>query len=180
MDISEKTLIQGCIHQDRRYQKLLYERYCQAMFTIAVRLCNHYEDAEDVLQEAFIEVFRNIHQFRQESTIGAWIKKIVVRCAVKKAKKHSKYSEYEDIDLATEENADVWKVQETDMEYLEKCILSLPEKSRQVFVLAEIEGYAHEEIAQILNISTGTSKSQLHYAKQLLRQKLQTILKNRI
>jgi RNA polymerase sigma-70 factor (ECF subfamily) len=148
------------------------------MFSIAVRLCNHYEDAEDALQEAFVEVFRNIHQFRRESTLGAWIKKIVVRCSIKKTKKSTKYSEYENLTLTADENADIWIEEETDMEYLEKCILSLPEKCRQIFVLVEIEGYAHEEIAQMFNISAGTSKSQLHYAKQLLKQKLQTILKN--
>lgn len=179
MNISEEAIIQGCIQQDRRCQKLLYERYCEAMFSVAVRLCNYYEDAEDALQEAFIEVFRNIHQFRKESTLGAWIKKIVVRCALKKTKKNTKYTQYETLN-DTAEDFDTYITQETDMEYLEKCILSLPEKCRQVFVLAEIEGYTHEEIAQMLNISAGTSKSQLHYAKQLLKQKLQTILKNEI
>jgi len=179
VNTTEEALIQGCIHQDRRYQKLLYERYCEAMFTVAVRLCNHYEDAEDALQEAFLEVFKHIHQFRNESTLGAWIKKIVVRCAIKKTKKSLKYSEYEYTTLpVTDDDFDTWAEQETDMEYLEKCILSLPEKCRQIFVLAEIEGYAHDEIAQMMNISTGTSKSQLHYAKQILKQKLQTILKH--
>lgn len=175
MNIPEETLIQGCIHQDRRYQKLLYERYCEAMFTIAVRLCQSHEDAEDALQEAFIEVFKHIHEFRKESTLGAWIKKIVIRCAIKKAKKSNKRTEYEDIHSISTDT-DIWISEEIDVEYLEKCILSLPEKCRQVFVLAEIEGYAHEEIAQMLAISIGTSKSQLHYAKQLLKQKLQTIL----
>lgn len=177
MNISEETLIKGCIQQDRRYQKLLYEKYCEAMFTVAVRLCNDYQDAEDALQEAFVEVFRNIQQFRKESTLGAWIKKIVVRSAIRKTKKDTKYTEYETIHDITDD-LDTYITQETDMEYLEKCILSLPEKCRQIFVLSEIEGYAHEEIAQMLNISAGTSKSQLHYAKQLLKQKLQIILKN--
>lgn len=179
MNISEEALIQGCIKQDRHYQKLLYEKYCEAMFTVAVRLCNSYEDAEDALQEAFVEVFRNIQQFRRECTLGAWIKKIVVRCAIKKTKQNTKYSEYEvPIVFNSNPNTELWIEQEIDTEYLEKCILSLPEKCRQVFVLAEIEGYTHEEITQILNISIGTSKSQLHYAKQLLKQKLETILKN--
>ncbi|MCS7077620.1 MAG: RNA polymerase sigma factor [Bacteroidia bacterium] len=176
MDISEETLIQGCIKQERRFQKLLYDRYCAAMFTIAVRLCVHYEDAEDALQEAFLEVFKHIHEFRKESTLGAWIKKIVVRTALKKNKKSSQRQDIQILPL-TFCDFDNLIEKQTDMEYLEKCILSLPQKSRQIFVLAEIEGYSHEEIAELLQISVGTSKSQLHYAKQLLKQKLEPILK---
>lgn len=89
MQVPEDILIQGCIDQNRRFQKLLYEQYCKSMFTLAVRLSADYQDAEDALQEAFIQVFKHIHKFRKESTLGAWIKKIVVRTALKKSKKQA-------------------------------------------------------------------------------------------
>ena len=163
--ITEEQLIDGCRKNNRKIQKLLYDRYCDAMFTIAFRIINDYDNASDALQEAFIQVFKDIRQFKGNSTIGAWIKTIVVRTAIKKLKKEDTFSR-----LERHQNGETisWP-QEMKGEDLEKAILSLADGCRTIFLLIEVEGYKHLEVAKMLNISEGTSKSQLHYAKKQLK-----------
>lgn len=168
ISMTEAELIEGCLAQDRLAQKTLYDRYSQAMFTVAYRITNDFELAADVSQEGFLKVFTNMHQFRRESTLGAWIKTIVIRTALSKIKKRI---QFEPLD-ATHLNDWVDWGTRMDTEYLEKAIQALPEGYRAVFVLVEIEGYAHKEVADMLNISVGTSKSQLFYAKKKLREAL--------
>ncbi len=167
---TESELIRACLADDRLAQRELYERYKRAMFTTAYRITGDFQSAEDVLQEAFVRIFRALSRFRQESTLGAWIKTIVVRTALSHIKKKQ---------LPTEElqsyhhNGEVidWG-DHLEAEYLEKAIRDLPEGYRAVFTLIEIEGYAHKEVAEMLGISVGTSKSQLFHAKKLLRKNL--------
>jgi RNA polymerase sigma factor (sigma-70 family) len=167
---TEKDLIDACISQDSQAQFELFERYKVAMFNLVFRICNDYDGANDLLQEGFIAVFRHIKNFRQESSLGAWIKTIMVRKALKGIKSKVEYLELNE-QLESEE---LFLNQWIDAEMLDQAIRSLPESSRAVFVLYEVEGYNHEEISQLLTISKGTSKSQLHYAKKLLQSKLST------
>ena len=166
--MTEAQLIQGCKENNRLAQKELYEKYKAAMFTLAYRITNDFEDANDVLQEGFVQVFRAIEQFRGESTIGAWIKTIVIRAAYRKVKQRITFDDIENLP----DNTIVQWGNSLDTEYLEKAIQSLSEGYRTVFTLAEIEGFSHREIGEMLGISEGTSKSQLFYAKKRLRQML--------
>lgn len=163
--MTDAELIQACLANNRLAQKQLYDRYCNAMYTLAYRITGDFESANDVLQEAFIKVFTHLSGFRQESTLGAWIKTIVVRTALSKLRKTVKE---EPLDANYREEAVDWS-HHLDIEYLEKAIQSLPEGYRAVFMLVEVEGYAHKEVAEMLGISIGTSKSQLFYAKKRLR-----------
>ncbi len=165
ISMTETDLVRACINNDRRAQKELYEKYKRAMYTICYRITGDFDLANDALQEAFIQIFRALPKFRAESTLGAWIKTIVVRTAIKKIKKQPKFDELEDFHTADRVD---WGTS-LDTEYLEKAILSLPEGYRAVFVMIEVEGYAHKEVAEILGISVGTSKSQLFHAKKRLR-----------
>lgn len=163
--MTEKELVAACLQGDRLSQKELYDRYSRAMYTIAYRMTADKELANDILQEAFLKVFRKLDTFRAESTLGAWIKTIVVRTALAKLKKQVL------IEPLPDNYADQyidWG-HELDVEYLEKAIQALPDGYRSVFVLVEIEGYQHKEVAAMLGISVGTSKSQLFYAKKRLR-----------
>ncbi len=170
--MTETELIEACLQNDRLAQKELYERYNRAMYSSAYRITGDFDLANDVLQEAFIKVFKNLAKFRQESTLGAWIKTIVVRTALSKIKRQKTFDELEErhtahmIDWGDFLNA----------EYLEKAIMSLPEGYRAVFLLIEVEGYSHKEVAEMLQISVGTSKSQLFYAKKRLRAMLKEIV----
>lgn len=165
----ESELIESCIANDRLAQKELYDRYKKAMYTVAYRITGEYDLANDVLQDAFINIFRALPKFRRESTLGAWIKTIVVRAALKKIKKKPREESLED--YHTGHLVD-WG-DYLQAEYLEKAILALPEGYRAVFVLIEVEGYSHKEVGDMLGISTGTSKSQLFYAKRKLRDMIQ-------
>jgi len=168
ISMTEAELIKACLAGERLAHKQLYDRYKAAMYTVAYRITGDFHQADDVLQEAFVKVFRGLPRFRQESTLGAWIKTIVVRTALSKIKKQPPEEALED--HHTQHLVD-WGHQ-LDVEYLEKAIQALPEGYRAVFVLIEIEGYAHKEVAEMLNISVGTSKSQLFYAKRKLRETL--------
>ncbi len=171
--MTETVLVNGCIANDRIAQRQLYDRYKTAMYTLAYRLTGDFDDANDVLQDAFLEVFKNIKQFRQQSTLGAWIKTILIRKAYRKRQK----IRYLDLveELPTEAASTNWYDENSNAEHLEAAIVSLSEGFRTVFVLVEVEGYTHREVAEMLGIAEGTSKSQLFYAKKKLREKLKSM-----
>ena len=161
-------LIAQCRAHDRLAQRTLYDQYRRAMFTLAYRITGDFEEAAEVLQDAFIQVFKNLKKFRYESTLGAWIKTIVVRMAYRHLKSRVVFEE-----LPPQYNASKIDWGDfLDAEYLEKAIQNLPDGFRTVFTLIEIEGFSHREVGDILGISEGTSKSQLFYAKKKLREML--------
>ena len=164
--MTDSDLINACLRNDRSSQRILYDRYKRAMYTLAYRLTSDFDDANDVLQDTFLDVFRKLETFKGESTIGAWIRVILVRKAYKRI---SKLKFWELPDEIPESGEIIWS-NNVDGEYLEKAIYSLPEGFRMVFTLIEIEGYSHKEVANILGISEGTSKSQLFYSKKRLRE----------
>ncbi|MBK9510238.1 MAG: RNA polymerase sigma factor [Cytophagaceae bacterium] len=166
--MTETELIAACKKNDRIAQRTLYDKYKRAMYTLAYRLTGNFDDADDVLQDAFIDIFRNLQNFRGESTIGAWIKTIVIRKAYKKIKgpvMPENIEDYQNVVITLSH-------EKIDAEYLEKAILSLPDGYRTVFLMLEIEGYTHKEVSEVLGITEGTSKSQLFYAKKRLREML--------
>lgn len=171
-EMTESELIDACLNQDRIAQRNLYERYSKAMYTIAYRMAGEHDLAADILQEAFIKVFRSLSKFRRESTLGAWIKTIVVRTALSRLKKQPKFDELPPADGTEGGNWGDF----LEAEYLEKAIQLLPTGYRTVFLLIEVEGYAHKEVADLLGITMGTSKSQLFYAKKKLRQIISKLL----
>ena len=170
----ERELVLGCTRNDRIAQRDLYNKYCEAMFTIAYRIVNNRDDAHDVLQDAFIQVFRDIGQYRFDSTLGAWIKTIVVRTSLRQLSKNRNLA-FADMD-ETKSDEMILIPDTLNSEYLEKAILSLPDGYRTVFLLTEVEGYTHDETAKMLGISTGTSKSQLHHAKKMLKTRLSALI----
>ncbi len=171
ISMTEAGLIDACIANDRLAQKKLYDRYKKAMYTLAYRITGNFELADEALQDAFLNVFRNLPKFRRESTLGAWIKTIVVRTSLKIIKKKIVFDPFED--YKNDNNFIDWS-DHLAMDYLEMAIRSLPEGYRSVFVLVEVEGFAHKEVAEMLEISEGTSKSQLFHAKRKLRDLLKS------
>ena len=172
-DILERALVARCLSttalSDRRTaQRELFDRYKRAMFSTAYRITHDYDNANDALQDAFVEVFRNLDQFAFRSTLGAWVKTIVIRQAIRKQHIETRFLT---IDEQVHDQPIVLPDTLTKAE-LDAAIRSLPDGARTVFLLAEVEGYTHREIAGMLSISEGTSKSQVSYAKKLLRQRL--------
>jgi RNA polymerase sigma-70 factor (ECF subfamily) len=167
----DKKLINRCLHNDRLAQKELFEKYYKAMFNIALRIVGNEDTTYDVVQETFIHVFNNLYQFQFRSTLGAWIKKILIREALRKTKQ---------IHPDSGQNGNfrepvIWP-DDLSGDYLQKAIMELPDGFRVIFTLVEIEGYSHKEVAQMMHISEGTSKSQLYHAKKSLQKKLADIM----
>ena len=174
ISMKENELIEACLANDRLAQKQLYDKYKNAMYTVSYRITNDFDLANDSLQEAFIQIFKSLKSFRRESTLGAWIKTIVVRTAIKQVKKRKSFSELNEQITSGPDFID-WG-DYLDAEYLEKAIQALPAGYRSVFVLIEIEGYSHKEVGEMLSISEGTSKSQLFHAKKKLRSMLEKMI----
>jgi RNA polymerase sigma factor (sigma-70 family) len=160
-------LIEECRQGNSRAQFRLYNQYAKAMYNLAYRIVNNREDAEDMLQESFIECFRNIGGFRFESTFGAWLKKIVVnRCINHIRKKKIDLILFDTLPpTAEEENEEIIY----DTREIFRGIEKLPDGYRIILTLYLLEGYDHSEIAQILGISESTSKSQYSRAKEKLK-----------
>jgi len=168
--MTEVELIDACLEENRLAQKELYERYKKAMFTLSYRITGDFEQAADVLQEAFVKIFKHLASFRRESTLGAWIKTIVIRTAYSQIRSNKPFIEpLENSQIPDQVDWGAF----SNPEYLEKAIMDLPDGYRAVFTLIEVEGYPHKEVARMLGISVGTSKSQLFYAKKRLRETLQ-------
>jgi RNA polymerase sigma factor (sigma-70 family) len=162
-------VVKRCREGDNRAQYELYKLYSKAMFNVSMRITNDYAEAEDVLQEAFISAFKNLHSYKGEASFGSWLKKIVVNAAVNAIRKRrSELVPLEDRmteGIADEEYDDntEWQV-----EKVRKAIQRLPDGYRVVLSLYLLEGYDHAEIGEILGISESTSKSQYSRARKKL------------
>lgn len=169
---TRSELIEGCKRGDRYAQKKLYEEYADAMYNVCYRMLQNHEDAQDVLQNAFVKVFQNLDKFKYESTPGAWIKRIVVNHCMNHFRKEKGFvEEWKDYDMPDEDPVDIEEsLYEVDI--IKKAINALPEGYRAVAVLYLFEGYDHQEIAQVLKISESTSKTQFHRAKKKLKELL--------
>jgi RNA polymerase sigma-70 factor (ECF subfamily) len=160
-------LIEECRTGNRKAQFRLYDLYSRAMYNLAYRILNNREDAEDILQESFVECFRSIDSFRFESTFGAWLKKITINKCINQIKKKK-------IDLTLSETlpAIIDEAEEEvtyDTGKIFRGIEQLPDGYRIILTLYLLEGYDHAEISQILGITESTSKSQYSRAKEKLR-----------
>lgn len=169
--LSEQELIDGCRKGERSFQKALYERYSRKMTVVCMRYSKTTAEAEDILQEGFVKVFQGIKDFRQESKLETWITRIMVNTALNLQRKKLylfPMVDVEELDLPQEELS----VSSIHFMQLLEMIQSLPQGCQIVFNLFAIEGYNHKEIAELLKISEGTSKSQYARARSLLQQKL--------
>ncbi len=169
----DKIVIDGCIDGKRDAQYQLYKKYSKAMYNICLRMINDVNEAEDILQNAFVDIFTKLRMFRYESTPGAWIKRIVVNHCInhmRSKKLHLLLSEQLP-DIVDEVSEDIT---EFNVALIKNAISQLPDGYRSVFCLYAMEGYDHTEIAEILDINESTSKSQYSRA----RMKIYEILKS--
>jgi RNA polymerase sigma factor (sigma-70 family) len=169
----QDELIARCKAGDRLAHYSLYKLYSKAMYNVGYRITRSEEEAEDVLQEAFVNAFKNIGSYRGDASFGAWLKRIVVNKAINALakKKHESIPEDENWDIAEEESTADYGDGLT-VERVKKGIEQLPDGYRSVLSLYLLEGYDHEEIAEIMGITESTSKSQLNRAKSKLRELL--------
>lgn len=167
-------LVKECIQGNRAAQFELYKLYAKSMYNIALRILNYEEEAEDVLQEAFLDAFTRIGDFRQESTFGLWLKQIVINKSINYLRKRKMdFVSVDEVSLLADEVKD--EDLEYNIEHVKNAITLLPDGYRVVLSLYLLEGYDHEEIAHILKISENTSRTQFMRAKN----KLKDILKRK-
>ena len=168
----EYELIRGCISQDARCQRMLFDKYAGKMMSVCLRYANDTMEAEDMIQDAFIKVFQYIGQFKFEGAFEGWIRRIVVNTAIRHLEK--KKLHFKDIDDNSQHapKIEAQAYNHLGEEDLMKLINQLPDGYRLVFNLNVIEGYSHEEIAEMLNIQAGTSRSQLVKARKMLQQQI--------
>ena len=173
MKISEAELIKGCIKGDRASQKKLYCQYAPKMLGVCRRYFENVHEAEDALQEGFIKVFEHLKKYRNEGSFEGWIRRIMVNTSINSYKSNLKnyyHSELDEVESDLFYDANITGT--FSVEILLKLIDEMPKGYKMVFNLYEIEGYSHKEIADKLNFSENTSKSQLVKAKRYLRKKI--------
>jgi len=165
-------LIDACIKGDRSAQKNLYDLFSKRMYVVCLRYTKSQQEAEDVMQDAFIKVFKNLKSYRGDSRFDYWIKRIVINTALNSQRK--KLYMYPMVDInEVNSNVDHNKaLSDFSFEELLKMIRELPVGCQTVFNLFAIEGYSHKEIADMLEVSEGTSKSQFARARKLLQEKI--------
>lgn len=168
----EEKILEGCKKKDRHFQEVLYRKYASKMYGICMGYAGERPLAQDMLQEAFVKVFRHINDYSRLGSLEGWIRRIVTNTAIdilRKKQKTDLFIENEVTEQGPTPNK--W----TAPNYMEagdilKQIKKLPEGARIVFNLYAVEGYTHKEIAEKLHITTGTSKSQYSRARMLLQQ----------
>lgn len=165
--MTEQQLVDGCIREDRKCQEQLWILYSAKLLTVSIRYCQNREDAEDVLMEAFVKIFDNMSAFRGQSSLETWMRRIVVNTSINKirSRKFTESIDNEALHIGYADNA----FDAMDAKALMKLLESLPVGYRMVFNLFAVEGYSHKEIAELLNIDEGTSRSQLAKARKALQ-----------
>lgn len=174
--MSEQQLIEGCQRGDRRAQKELYELYSRKMMGVCLRYVNDRETARDLLQDGFVKIFTSIGSFSGIGSFEGWMRKIFVNCALEYLRKSDVLREATDLDNTAElVNADSSAISDISAAELMNMVKELPAGFRTVFNLFAIEGYSHKEIAEMLDITDSTSRSQYTRAKQLLQKKINSL-----
>ncbi len=172
--MDDKSLAEACVNGDYRAQKKLYHLYAPQMMGICMRYSADTADAEDILQEGFIKVYGHISSYSGTGPLGAWMRRIMINTALQRYRenKNMRVVRLEDSSVHLQEVSDDVLCSMSADELIIK-IQRLPVGFRTVFNLYAIEGYKHFEIAELLGISEGTSKSQYSRSKALLREMIE-------
>lgn len=168
-----EELIEDCKRQDIKAQGELYKRYSRILFAICLRYSPNYTEAEDNLQDAFITIFNKIAQFKGKGSFEGWIKRITVNTVLQKYRKKSTLEIVDESQIVDPEAEVAVETDEVPLDFLLKIVQELPDRYRLVFSMYVMDGYQHKEIAEMLGISDGTSKSNLARARMILKDKIE-------
>lgn len=181
--ITDNELVEACLKGSADAQRLLFERYSGRMMGLCLRYAGSREEAEDMLQEGFIRVFEKLDKFSGTGAFSGWMSTVIVNSALIMIRKKKREGYQEDIDEVSDlRNDEVDVLSQMSANELMAVVQQMPQGYRTVFNLFAIEGYAHKEIADMLDITESTSKTQFHKAKAFLRKELEklNISSNRI
>ena len=170
---NQEEVIAGCLKKQKEFEDQLYKKFAPTMFAICYRYAGNKDDAKDIFQDGFIKVYSQLKNFKTQGSLEGWIKRIFINTALDfcKSKKYFQI-ELAEKDFKEEENNDLNENLDIPKEKLFEMISNLPHGYRLVFNLYALENYAHKEIAEVLNIDIGTSKSQLYKARKILKTKV--------
>lgn len=174
-ELHEYELARRCLQGEPSAQEALYTRHASRMFAVCLRYARHRPEAEDLLQEGFIRVFDKLHAFRMEGSLEGWIRRIMVHTCINHLRKKSVRNEVLGTDLVRERAVAPTAVGNLAQAELIALVQALPEGYRMVFNLFAIEGYGHAEIANMLAIEEGTSRSQLAKARRMLQRGIEEL-----
>jgi RNA polymerase sigma factor (sigma-70 family) len=168
--LEEKQLIEACIQGIAKHQKILYDTYSGQMYSICLRYSNDNHQAQDILQNGFIKVFKNLGKFRNEGPLGAWIRRIILREAIQHviAKKKERIS-FSTLEHEMNFDSDLEIADELTYDRIIQLTNNLPHGYRMVFTMFVLDEMSHSEIAELLNITESTSRTQLKRAKTIIR-----------
>ena len=166
--MTEKELIEGCIREDRKCQRFLWDKYAPKLLSVSLRYCRSREDAEDVLMESYVKIFDKMKDFRFQSSLETWMRRIVVNNSINKLRA-SRITDTIDSDSRDFGYTD-FGFEDLDAKQLLAMLDTLPVGYRTVFNLFAIEGYSHKEISDEMGIDEGTSRSQLAKARKALQE----------
>jgi len=169
--VSSDQLIEQCKKNDAQAQSQLYKLYASKLFSVCLKYSRNYAEAEDNLQDAYLTIFKKIGQYKSKGSFEGWLKRIAVNTALQRYRSAGVFSivnEDQIEDKAVEVNDD----EDLSVDYLLSIIQELPDRYRLVFNLYALDDYSHKDIAEMLNISTGTSKSNLARARLILKDKI--------
>lgn len=170
--MSLDQLIIKCKKNNRQAQGELYNLYAKQLFTLCLKYSKDYAESQDNLQDAFLTIFKKIKQYNNKGSFEGWMKRIVINTALQRYRKSSVLDVIKDDDVA-DDFVEI-ETPSVSLDFLLEIIQELPDKYRLVFNLYVLDDFSHKEIAEMLNISVGTSKSNLSRARHILKEKLET------
>lgn len=174
--MDESTLLVQCKKGDPRAQRALFEKFAPKMLSVCMRYARNGEQAEDVLQDAFVKVFTKLENYKGEGSLEGWIRRVVVNTALDQIRRDIKFRDDMDVDeIGYKLEQNLYQSDSFTETDLLKLINAMPDGYRVVFNMFAIEGYSHKEIADTLNVSENTSKSQYSRARAYLQERLKEI-----
>ena len=171
--MNDEMLVDACVSGSTKAQKILFDRFAPKMMAISMRYIRDKERANDVLQDAFIKVFQNLNSFKKDGSLEGWVSRIVVNTALDTLRRNKKFLnnvEIDDIHVSVIQKSEA--VSKLESESLMEIINTLPDGYRVIFNMFAIEGYSHKEIAEKLDITESTSKSQYARARKAIKKLL--------
>ena len=168
--MTDQEIVEGCIAKDAKAQRFLFEKYAGKMMGICLRYMKNREEAQDVLQEGFIKVYQKMSQYKNTGPLGGWMRMVMINTALIQLRKNKKWENTIDVSTSYDLSTDDYTVlDKLSADELMSVINSIPEGYRTVFNLFVIEGYAHKEIAKMLDVTESTSKTQFRKARLYLK-----------
>lgn len=167
-----EKLLQECKKNNIQAQEQLYKHFAPKLFAVSLKYSRNYEEAQDNLQESFLIIFEKLKQFNGNGSFEGWAKRLVVNYVLQQYRKQGTFLELVSDNIPNEEDIEI-DDESVTMEFLLKIIQELPDRYRLVFNLYVVDGYSHKEVAEMLEITEGTSKSNLARAKMILKEKIQ-------